>query len=134
MTRFYEETMAPSGVTIPQFAILRALERNGAMPMSRLAEEMVMDRTSLYRALQPLIRDGLIRANSCTTDRRVKEAELSEAGEEKIRQALPHWRRAQKEFLVAFGDRAWVDTSDSLARVVSVTQRSTAALPPGSSA
>lgn len=124
MTRVYEEVMASSGVTVPQFAILRALERRGPIPMSRLAENLVMDRTSLYRAVQPLIRDGLVQRSGCASDRRVKEAELSQAGREKIREALPHWRKAQEAFLADFGEDAWLETSESLARVVALTRPS----------
>ncbi len=94
------------------------------MPMSRLAEELVMDRTSLYRAVQPLIRDRLVSTRDCATDRRAKEAQLSAAGEEKIREALPYWQRAQEAFLASFGEDAWSGTSDSLARVVSLMQGS----------
>jgi DNA-binding MarR family transcriptional regulator len=125
MTRFYEEVMAPAGVTVPQFALLRALERSGPIPMSRLAEELVMDRTSLYRAVQPLIRDEFVLTRSCDTDRRVKEAELSKAGKRKIREALPYWRKAQKAFVSDFGEEAWSGTSASLARVVSLIQGAT---------
>ena len=119
-TRFYEEVMAETGVTIPQFAILRALERNGPTPMSRLAEELVMDRTSLYRAVKPLLRDRFVRTRACTTDRRVKEAELTTTGKRKIREALPYWRRAQRSFLARFGADDWAQTAESLARAVSL--------------
>ena len=129
MTRFYEETMAPAGMTVPQFALLRALERNGPTPMSRLAEELVMDRTSLYRAVKPLLRDGLVRMRSCATDRRVKEAELSGAGEAKIAQALPYWRKAQETFLADFGEEAWTGTSHALTRVVSLIRTGSAPAP-----
>src|SRR4051794_30900466 len=58
MSRAYEEALEPGGVTATQFAILRVLERAGPRPLSRLADELVMDRTSLYRAIRPLTQAG----------------------------------------------------------------------------
>ncbi len=124
MTRFYEEAMAPAGVTATQFAILRALERNGPTPLSRLAEELVMDRTSLYRALSPLLRDALLVTKASSVDRRVKEAALSRAGHRRIARALPYWRSAQDDFLADFGTRDWSGTAGSLAKLVALVPSS----------
>jgi hypothetical protein len=49
LTRAYDEALAPFGITVQQFAILRDIQRAPSLP--RLAEGLVMDRTSLYRAL-----------------------------------------------------------------------------------
>ncbi len=121
-TRFYEELIAPSGLTATQFALLRALERCGTTPMSRLAEELVMDRTSLYRAVQPLERDGFVATMSSPSDRRVKDVELSEIGREKILEALPYWQEAQKSLISAFGEESWYATANSVASLVTLIQ------------
>jgi len=60
VSRCYDEALAGTQLTTAQFALIRNLARNGEMPLSRLAEAMVMDRTSLYRALEPLTREGWI--------------------------------------------------------------------------
>lgn len=60
LTRAYDEALAPFGITVQQFAILRDIQRAGTIPLPRLAEGLVMDRTSLYRALPPLEREGLL--------------------------------------------------------------------------
>ena len=55
--RLYDEMLADSGLTTAQFAILRHLARAESLPLSRLADHLVMDRTSLYRGLTPMLRD-----------------------------------------------------------------------------
>ena len=72
VTRLYDEALDNSGMTIVQFSILRNLEREGPRPLMQLADLMVMERTTLYRALVPLehagwitIRNGAGRAARC---------------------------------------------------------------------
>ena len=61
ITRAYDRCLAAVGLTTTQFSILRAIERHrGPVALSELADEQVFERTSLYRALEPLERDGLV--------------------------------------------------------------------------
>src|SRR5215216_4692041 len=56
----YDEALASHGMTTAQFAILRTVVRGEPLPLSRLAEQLVLDRTSLYRALAPLEAKGWV--------------------------------------------------------------------------
>jgi hypothetical protein len=62
ISRIYDEALAGAGINVTQLAILRAIGRAGddGAPLSRLAENLVMDNTSLYRGLGPLIRSRWI--------------------------------------------------------------------------
>src|ERR1044072_3398166 len=53
VARVYDDALAEAGMTTAQFAILRHIAREQPVPLSRLADSLVMDRTSLYRALAP---------------------------------------------------------------------------------
>jgi DNA-binding MarR family transcriptional regulator len=117
VARRYECELAHAGLTASQFAVLRALERAGTLPLSRLAEELVMERTTLYRALRPLLRDDLVLLRD-TRDRRVKEAEMTAAGRRRLAAGLPHWQRAQEAFLADFGAGDWPAFEAALARAV----------------
>src|SRR5437879_13899705 len=61
VTRFYDAAIERAGMTTTQFAVLRAAERAGTVTMSRVADDLVMDRTSLYRTVAPLLREGWLR-------------------------------------------------------------------------
>jgi len=59
LTQLYDDLMAPSGLRITQFSLLRTLARNGAARMSDLAATLLLDRTALSRTLDPLALRGL---------------------------------------------------------------------------
>jgi DNA-binding MarR family transcriptional regulator len=50
------------------------------MTINVLADEMVMDRTTLGRNILPLEREGLLRVARSRADRRTKELRLTDAG------------------------------------------------------
>ena len=109
VTQFYDRHLASAGLRTTQFSILARLRRHGVMTINVLAEEMVMDRTTLGRNILPLERDGLISIKPGRTDRRSKELRLTDAGLERLRAASQGWRDAQKEFAAAFGNERTVD-------------------------
>jgi DNA-binding MarR family transcriptional regulator len=118
VSRHYEACLAPSGLTATQFSILRSLRRDGPAALSRLAEALVMERTSLYRALAPLERDGLVALRADPGDVRIRLADLTRKGKARIDAALPHWERAQGAFLDAVGNAEWRRVSRQLTRML----------------
>src|SRR6185295_8439011 len=60
VTQFYDQVIAPTGLRTTQYSILSKLKRRGPLTINALAEDMVMDRTTLGRNILPLERDGLI--------------------------------------------------------------------------
>src|ERR1700758_4512924 len=88
VSQFYDQFLAPAGLRTSQFSILAKLKRLGPMTINALAENMVMDRTTLGRNVLPLERDGLISIAPNATDRRAKELRLTKAGEKRLQQAL----------------------------------------------
>jgi len=105
--------MIGTGLTITQFAILRALGRNGPTPLTALAAELVMERTSLYRTLAPLERSGHITIESARTGR-AKFADLTAAGAKSMEDAAPNWEAAQSVVVNAIGAERWADLSQLL--------------------
>jgi DNA-binding MarR family transcriptional regulator len=60
ISQLYERHLSEAEVTPTQFSILTVLRRGAPLTMLELAQVMVMDRTTLVRALRPLLRNGLI--------------------------------------------------------------------------
>jgi DNA-binding MarR family transcriptional regulator len=73
------------------------------MNMAELANALVMDRTTLLRAMKPLQREDLLKSTSSPEDPRQLIFSLSPAGLRKLRQALPLWNKAQEEFEAEVG-------------------------------
>ncbi len=102
--QFYDQFLAPSGLRTTQFAILARLKRLGPLTINVLANDMVMDRTTLGRNILPLERDGLIRIEAAS-DRRAKELHLTKAGEKRLQAARKGWAAAQAKFESTFGPK-----------------------------
>ena len=95
VTQLYDQLLAPAGLRVTQFSILAKLKRKGPLTINVLADDMVMDRTTLGRNIRPLERDGLISIEAAASDRRAKELHLTKAGENRLRAGLEAWAKAQ---------------------------------------
>jgi DNA-binding MarR family transcriptional regulator len=114
VSQSYDRFLAPTGLRTTQYSILARLKRKGPLTINALAEELVMDRTTLGRNILPLQRDGLITIKSAASDRRAKELRLTKAGENRLQQALEGWSKAQARFEAAFGERRAADLRELL--------------------
>ena len=130
IARVYDARLSAVGLTTTQFSILRAIDKNDApMSLSQLARDLVFERTSLYRALAPLERDGLITLSVGIG--RAKQVALTTKGARRIAQATPLWLAAQEEFLGHFGKAAWNDLSEQLVEILDVGHSMGTAEEPG---
>jgi len=118
VTQLYDQFLLPVGLRTTQFSILAKLKRKGPMTINALAGEMVTDRTTLGRNVLPLQRDGLIRIQGSTADRRAKELHLTKIGEKRLQDAIVAWSCAQARFEDTFGTRPAADLRAMLRAVV----------------
>jgi DNA-binding MarR family transcriptional regulator len=109
VTQCYDQFLAPTGLRTTQFSILSRLKRRGPQTINALAEDMVMDRTTLGRNILPLERDGLINVGPAASDRRAKELHLTKAGEKRLEAARKKWLEAQARFETVFGAKRGAD-------------------------
>jgi DNA-binding MarR family transcriptional regulator len=102
---FYDTVLAPTGLSLCQYGILSALNKRGpALPsVQELAEELVLDRSTLGQNLRPLERDGLISLLTDPRDRRVRLIALTKQGLTKYNEANQYWATAQERFEALFG-------------------------------
>jgi DNA-binding MarR family transcriptional regulator len=105
VTKLYERHLADAQLTSAQFSILGALGEAGPMNMADLAGILVMERTTLLRAMKPLQREDLLRSSPSSEDPRQLVFSLSPAGKRRLEEALPLWNKAQEEFETEVGPR-----------------------------
>ena len=117
VTQFYDRQLAPTGLRISQYAMLKGLRRLGPISINGLADAMVMDRTTMGRALRPLERDGLV-AIGPGPDGRTRALTLTEAGRARLEAAEPLWQAAQAAFEARYGAAEAATLRRALARVV----------------
>ena len=104
LTQLYDDLLAPAGLRLTQFSLLRTLKREGALRINELATRQLLDRTALSRNLDPLLEQGLVEVVR-GRDARTREVAISRKGLLALDDAEPHWRRAQKEVSRHIGAR-----------------------------
>jgi DNA-binding MarR family transcriptional regulator len=102
VTQLYDDALAPAGLRVTQFAVLRTLERDGRARISALAHALLLDRTALSRNLEPLVERRLV-AVVPGTDARTREVTLTAAGRAALAAAEPHWRDVQQRVAARIG-------------------------------
>jgi DNA-binding MarR family transcriptional regulator len=104
----YDRHLSAVGLTSGQFAVLTQLASwpSGCNPsLAELARSLVLDRTALTRALQPVLRDGLVQLVEHPQDRRMRLVHLTSAGRKRLIQASGRWAAAQAKYALAIGER-----------------------------
>ena len=121
VSQAFDAALQPSGLRATQFTLLATLAGLGEMPVSRLAETMVMDRTTLTRNLKPLVRDGLVTIGA-EQDRRVRIVRLTEDGRQAFAAARPLWQRAQERMIGRLGTDSWAELLRGLSAAVAAAR------------
>jgi len=116
LTQWYDSYLQPTNLRLTQISLLVAIALAQPVPLTRLADILALDRTTLARNLKPLERDGLVNV-SPGEDKRVRVISLTGLGCEHLGQALPYWREAQEVVRVRLGPSEWDALQIDLSRL-----------------
>lgn len=116
LARAFDACLEAVGLNVTQLAVLRAIQRHAGEPLTRVAEDLCMDRTSLYRAIAPMRRDGWVKITA-GADARSRTAEFTANGLRVLEAADPPWRRLQTDIIEHFGRQRWASLVAELARL-----------------
>ena len=106
VSRMYDDFLRDAGLNITQFSLLRLICVEKELSISTLGRYMVMDRTSITRALAPLERDTLIYSRT-GADKRIRIISVTNKGRKLIESAEPKWRQAQEALINTIGEDRW---------------------------
>lgn len=95
VSALYDEALAPCGLSVAQFSLLRLLQRAGPSTLTQFAEATGHDRTTLNRTLKPLEEAGLV-VSSPSKDKRARTVSVTNEARDVMRRGQPHWEAAQK--------------------------------------
>lgn len=98
----YDAALAPLGITVAQFSLLRAIRRKPRLSLTELAERTELDRSTIGRNVRVLERDGLVTL-SPGRDAREQSLALTAHGETLLAAADPLWAGAQRDLANALG-------------------------------
>ncbi len=121
LTQIYDSFLSPVGLKTSQFSILRAIRYLKQTTNRDLQDVLVLDQTSLSRALKPLIRDGYVDVRE-GIDRRQKQLQLSASGKALFKEAEGLWMQAQKTVSSKLGQdakNALLDVSEAVVKLKS---------------
>ncbi|MFZ4661835.1 MAG: MarR family winged helix-turn-helix transcriptional regulator [Caldilineaceae bacterium] len=105
LTHHYDAYLQTDDLRSTQFSLLVAIALAREVPLTRLAEAVAMNRTTLTRNLKPLERQHLITVETSSQDRRVRVITLTPQGYQKVKDALPHWKQAQSQLMALLGSQ-----------------------------
>jgi len=106
LARMYDAAFRPLGLELSQVPVVATVASRGdaGIRIGELARVLVLDRTSVTRALRPLEQAGLLRVARSPDDARSKLVVATRAGERAVRAAYPRWLRVTKRLRDVFGD------------------------------
>lgn len=104
VTKIYDESLAPHGLTVGQIGLLANLRRSQGIGIGSLAERLSADASTVSRLLRPLETAGLLVLAADPHDGRAKQIWLTDAGHARRQAAAAGWREAQDRVRMALGD------------------------------
>lgn len=94
ITKIYDYYLAPSGLKISQYSLMKNISQSEPVNVSDLANILKLDRTTLVRNLKPLEERGLI-SDISPSSARNRQLVLTETGKVVLSTAIELWREAQ---------------------------------------
>ena len=123
MTEIYDEALAPSGLKITMFRVLRRLSEAGEPTISEFATILGLDRSSLGRNLKVLARENLV-SFAAGEDERSKVVRLTGKGKKALATALPLWHGVQRRMKSSLGAE-----KEAVSRVLAIVNAESRATP-----
>jgi DNA-binding MarR family transcriptional regulator len=102
LTARYDEALAPAGINLAQFSLLRNINRHGPVSLTRLADLTELDRSTLGRNVRVLERMGLC-APADAADKREAAIALTPDGKRILAAAEPLWATTQTDIRTRIG-------------------------------
>ncbi|ORU00066.1 hypothetical protein D081_1160 [Anaerovibrio sp. JC8] len=93
--------MKDCGITGRQFTLLFIIKYNGGSSLSELGDMMNLDRSTINRSIQPLLKKGLLEDRK-TDGQRNSSIWLTEHGEDVFNESSKSWNKAQEDFAKLF--------------------------------
>jgi DNA-binding MarR family transcriptional regulator len=120
ITRRYDTAMQDSGIRSTQFAILVGIAKTQPVSMGKLADVLIIDRTTLTRSLRLLQKERLVTISKRTTMRQ-RLLEITPEGVAALARSLPLWRAVHAQFVAEVGSDYWLHLRGELERLAHST-------------
>jgi DNA-binding MarR family transcriptional regulator len=125
LTKLFDCELARFGLHSSQLAVLvaAALSGDSGAAMNKLAQVLLMDRTTLTRSIQPLERAGLLRVARSPRDARTKAVVITRPGERMIKAVFPVWAHVLQQIKKSAGEEVLTGLHARLDQVIALAER-----------
>ena len=106
VTQLFDAELKPTGIRSTQFVLLVAIAELAPISLGRLAQILVIDRTTLSRSLRLMEKHDFVT--------------LLPKGRDVLARSMPFWRDAQRRFVEKVGDQYWRAMQKELDKLPSV--------------
>lgn len=123
LAKLYDDSLVPFGLHSSQLPVLAAAALFGASgaTMSKLAQAVLMDRTTLTRSIRPLERAGLLRLARSPEDARTKIVVITRSGERMIEAVFPVWECVLDQIKKSLGEEMLAALHAQLNQVIALS-------------
>jgi DNA-binding MarR family transcriptional regulator len=119
VTQLFDDALVSVGLLSTQLPVLILLSLYSPLTITRLAQLLVMDRTTLTKNLKVLQAKAYIKVMS-DKDKRKTLLTLTAKGESMLVKAYPLWQQAQKRIVEGLGSEQWEVVRQQLGQVVQI--------------
>ncbi|MBW4555181.1 MAG: MarR family winged helix-turn-helix transcriptional regulator [Trichormus sp. ATA11-4-KO1] len=120
LTQVYDAALRPAGLVVNQFTFLVAIHLFEPVAITRLAQELFADQTTVTRNIKLLEKQKLV-AIAPGEDRRVKLVSLTVEGQAVLAESMPLWEQVQAELRQHFGEQKWQTLLSLLSEVTTLS-------------
>lgn len=114
VSSYYDEALAPLGINIGQFSLLRHINRLAPVSLTELANRVELDRSTVGRNAKVLERMGLVTIGH-GEDQREAMLELTDKGRDLLRKGAPLWDSVQDDIEARLGPEKTAQLQELLA-------------------
>ena len=97
LTAAYDDALAPAGINLAQFSLLRSIARRQPLSLTELGRAVELDRSTIGRNIKVLEKQGLTQS-AALADQREAGVQLTQRGERILHDAEGLWSKVQAKF------------------------------------
>jgi len=102
LTSIYDEALAPVGINLAQYSMLKNVTRRAPISLTELGNLLDLDRSTVGRNARVMVRMGLL-AMGPGEDQREQALSPTKAGRELLERAMPLWHGVQEKIEARLG-------------------------------
>jgi DNA-binding MarR family transcriptional regulator len=104
ISTLYDEALAPHGINVAQYSLLKIVLRHGPINLTELAAKAELERSTMGRNVQVLERAGLL-SHERGEDQREQLIVLTVKGRDVLDRAAPDWSACQSRIEGRLGEQ-----------------------------